>query len=33
MKGKALVTVGIFVLVLGVATFGPMQVATAYEHD
>jgi hypothetical protein len=35
MKGKAallpLVMVGILVLV--VATFGPMQVAAAYEHD
>ena len=35
MKGKALVMVGILVLVLGVATFGPIQVSTAqdYEHD
>jgi hypothetical protein len=33
MKGKALVMVGILVLVLGVATFGPIQVAAAYEHN
>jgi hypothetical protein len=35
MKGKALVMVGILVLVLGVAIVGPMQVAAAqdYEHN
>ena len=35
MKGKALVMVGILVLVLGVAISGPMQVAAAqdYEHN
>ena len=37
MKGKAallpLVMVGILILVLGVAIFGPMQVAAAYEHN
>ena len=33
MKGKVLVTVGILILILGVATFGPIQVTAAYEHN
>jgi hypothetical protein len=35
MKGKALVMVGILVLVLGVAISGPMQVSAAqdYKHN
>jgi uncharacterized membrane protein len=33
MKGKVLVMVGILILVLGVATFGPIQVTAAYEHN